>query len=40
MEGVLANGVAAQRLPVGRVLYAMRGGGFQQVQVAWLPPEE
>jgi S-DNA-T family DNA segregation ATPase FtsK/SpoIIIE len=40
MEGVLANGVAAQRLPAGRVLYAMRGGGFQQVQVAWLPPEE
>lgn len=40
MEGPLANGVASQRLPVGRALYAMRGGGFQQVQVAWLPPPE
>jgi S-DNA-T family DNA segregation ATPase FtsK/SpoIIIE len=39
MEGALANGVASQRLPAGRALYAMRGGGFQQVQVAWLPPE-
>ena len=38
MEGPLANGVASQRLPAGRALYAMRGGGFQQVQVAWLPP--
>jgi S-DNA-T family DNA segregation ATPase FtsK/SpoIIIE len=38
MEGPLANGVASQRLPVGRALYAVRGGGFQQVQVAWLPP--
>jgi S-DNA-T family DNA segregation ATPase FtsK/SpoIIIE len=40
MEGPLANGVASQRLPAGRALYAMRGGGFQQVQVAWLPPDE
>ncbi|QSB15719.1 type VII secretion protein EccCa [Natronosporangium hydrolyticum] len=39
MEGPLANGVTSQRLPAGRALYAMRGGGFQQVQVAWLPPE-
>ncbi|MPZ27661.1 MAG: type VII secretion protein EccCa [Micromonosporaceae bacterium] len=38
MEGPLANGVASQRLPAGRALYAMRGGGFQQVQVGWLPP--
>ncbi|MGH3683085.1 MAG: FtsK/SpoIIIE domain-containing protein, partial [Natronosporangium sp.] len=38
MEGPLANGVASQRLPAGRALYAMRGGGAQQVQVAWLPP--
>jgi S-DNA-T family DNA segregation ATPase FtsK/SpoIIIE len=40
MEGPLANGVASQRLPAGRARYAMRGGGFQQVQVAWLPPAE
>lgn len=39
MEGPLANGVTSQRLPAGRALYAMRGGAFQQVQVAWLPPE-
>lgn len=39
MEGPLVNGVASQRLPVGRALYAMRGGGFQQVQTAWLPPD-
>jgi S-DNA-T family DNA segregation ATPase FtsK/SpoIIIE len=38
MEGRLVNGVASQRLPVGRALYAMRGGGFQQIQTAWLPP--
>jgi S-DNA-T family DNA segregation ATPase FtsK/SpoIIIE len=37
MEGRLINGVASQRLPVGRALYAPRGGGFQQIQVAWLP---
>jgi S-DNA-T family DNA segregation ATPase FtsK/SpoIIIE len=40
MEGPLANGVASQRLPPGRALYAVRGGGSQQVQVAWLPPAE
>jgi S-DNA-T family DNA segregation ATPase FtsK/SpoIIIE len=39
MEGRLINGVASQRLPAGRALYAMRGGGVQQIQVAWLPPE-
>jgi S-DNA-T family DNA segregation ATPase FtsK/SpoIIIE len=39
MEGRLVNGVASQRLPAGRALYAMRGGGVQQIQVAWLPPE-
>jgi S-DNA-T family DNA segregation ATPase FtsK/SpoIIIE len=38
MEGRLINGVASQRLPVGRALYAMRGGGFQQIQVAWADP--
>jgi len=40
MEGRLINGVASQRLPAGRALYAPRGGGFQQIQVAWLPPAE
>jgi ESX secretion system protein EccC len=40
MEGRLINGVASQRLPVGRALYAMRGGGFQQIQVAWSAPDE
>ncbi|HEX6683475.1 MAG TPA: type VII secretion protein EccCa [Candidatus Limnocylindrales bacterium] len=40
MEGRLINGVASQRLPAGRALYATRGGGFQQIQVAWLAPEE
>jgi S-DNA-T family DNA segregation ATPase FtsK/SpoIIIE len=40
MEGPLAGGVTSQRLPVGRALYAMRGGAFQQVQVAWLAPAE
>ena len=40
MEGRLINGVASQRLPVGRALYAMRGGGFQQIQVAWSSPDE
>ena len=39
MEGPLINGIASQRLPAGRALYALRGGGFQQVQTAWLPPE-
>jgi len=39
MEGRLVNGVASQRLPPGRALYAMRGGGLQQIQVAWLPPD-
>ncbi|WP_436532166.1 type VII secretion protein EccCa [Actinoplanes sp. HUAS TT8] len=34
MEGRLINGVASQRLPAGRALYATRGGGFQQIQVA------
>jgi S-DNA-T family DNA segregation ATPase FtsK/SpoIIIE len=37
MEGRLVNGVASQRLPVGRALYAGRGGAASQVQVAWLP---
>jgi S-DNA-T family DNA segregation ATPase FtsK/SpoIIIE len=40
MEGPLACGVSSQRLPAGRALYAMRGGSYQQVQVAWLPPAE
>jgi DNA segregation ATPase FtsK/SpoIIIE, S-DNA-T family len=40
MEGRLVNGVASQRLPTGRAIYAMRGGGAQHVQIAWLPPEE
>lgn len=40
MEGPLAGGVASQRLPVGRALYALRGGGFHQVQVAWLEPDQ
>jgi S-DNA-T family DNA segregation ATPase FtsK/SpoIIIE len=40
MEGPLACGVSSQRLPAGRALYATRGGSHQQVQVAWLPPEE
>ena len=40
MEGRLINGVASQRLPQGRALYALRGGGFQPIQVAWLPPDE
>jgi S-DNA-T family DNA segregation ATPase FtsK/SpoIIIE len=39
-EGRMVNGVAPQRLPAGRALYAGRGGGATQVQVAWLPPEE
>jgi DNA segregation ATPase FtsK/SpoIIIE, S-DNA-T family len=39
MEGRLVNGVASQRLPTGRALYAMRGGGVQQIQIAWLPPQ-
>jgi len=39
MEGRLINGVASQRLPAGRALYAMRGGGYQQIQVAWHPPD-
>jgi S-DNA-T family DNA segregation ATPase FtsK/SpoIIIE len=34
MEGRLVNGVASQRLPVGRALYAVRGGAAQQVQIA------
>ncbi|HSK95888.1 MAG TPA: type VII secretion protein EccCb, partial [Euzebyales bacterium] len=38
-EGRMVNGVAPQRLPVGRALFAGRGGGATQVQVAWLPPE-
>jgi S-DNA-T family DNA segregation ATPase FtsK/SpoIIIE len=33
-EGRLVNGVASQRLPVGRALYASRGRGAQLVQVA------
>jgi DNA segregation ATPase FtsK/SpoIIIE, S-DNA-T family len=37
MEGRLVNGVAAQQLPVGRALYATRGGGSQRIQVAYLP---
>jgi len=37
MEGRLVNGVPAQRLPVGRALYATRGGGAQRIQVAHLP---
>jgi S-DNA-T family DNA segregation ATPase FtsK/SpoIIIE len=37
MEGRLVNGVAAQHLPVGRALYATRGGGAQRIQVAHLP---
>jgi S-DNA-T family DNA segregation ATPase FtsK/SpoIIIE len=39
-EGRLVNGVPAQRLPPGRVLYAARGGATVQIQVAWLPPDE
>ncbi len=39
-EGRLVNGVASQRLPVGRALYAARGGGYQQVQVAWADPAD
>jgi S-DNA-T family DNA segregation ATPase FtsK/SpoIIIE len=34
MEGRLVNGIASQRLPVGRALYAVRGGAAQQVQIA------
>ncbi|WP_222854270.1 type VII secretion protein EccCa [Fodinicola acaciae] len=37
MEGRLVNGIASQRLPVGRALYAGRGGTASQVQVAHLP---
>ncbi len=40
MEGRLVNGVASQRLPVGRALYAGRGGGATQVQVAYAPDGE
>jgi S-DNA-T family DNA segregation ATPase FtsK/SpoIIIE len=39
MEGRLINGVAAQRLPPGRALYAGRGGASQQVQIALLEGE-
>jgi ESX secretion system protein EccC len=39
MEGRLVNGVAAQRLPVGRALYAGRGGSMTQTQIGWCPPE-
>lgn len=39
MEGRLINGVAAQRLPVGRVLYAGRNGTSQLVQTALLSSE-
>lgn len=39
IEGRLINGVASQRLPAGRALYATRGGVAQLVQVAWLPPD-
>ncbi|HIW64239.1 MAG TPA: type VII secretion protein EccCa [Candidatus Stackebrandtia excrementipullorum] len=34
MEGRLSNGVASQRLPVGRALLTHRGGPPEQVQVA------
>jgi DNA segregation ATPase FtsK/SpoIIIE, S-DNA-T family len=40
MEGRLVNGVASQRLPQGRALYATRGGAFQQIQVALLTDQE
>jgi len=40
MEGRLVNGVAAQRLPVGRAVYAGRGGSSQLVQTALAPAEQ
>ncbi|MDQ3628069.1 MAG: type VII secretion protein EccCa [Actinomycetota bacterium] len=36
MEGRLVNGVVARKLPPGRAIYAARGGGASQVQVALL----
>jgi S-DNA-T family DNA segregation ATPase FtsK/SpoIIIE len=39
MEGPLVGGVTSQRLPAGRALYAMRGGAYQQVQIALLAPD-
>jgi S-DNA-T family DNA segregation ATPase FtsK/SpoIIIE len=39
MEGRLVNGVVARKLPAGRAVYAARGGGASQVQVAWLSPD-
>ncbi|MGA8115357.1 MAG: type VII secretion protein EccCa [Actinocatenispora sp.] len=39
MEGRLVNGVAAQRMPVGRATYVGRGGAAAQVQIAWCPPD-
>jgi S-DNA-T family DNA segregation ATPase FtsK/SpoIIIE len=38
MEGRLVNGVASQRLPPGRALYASRSGAVTQVQTAWAAP--
>jgi S-DNA-T family DNA segregation ATPase FtsK/SpoIIIE len=37
MEGRLINGVASQRLPAGRALYAGRGGAAQLIQTAVSP---
>jgi S-DNA-T family DNA segregation ATPase FtsK/SpoIIIE len=37
MEGRLVNGVASQQLPVGRALYAARGGAAVLVQTALAP---
>jgi S-DNA-T family DNA segregation ATPase FtsK/SpoIIIE len=39
LEGHLINGLAAQRLPVGRALVARRGIPPEQVQVAWASPD-
>ncbi len=36
MEGRLVNGVVARKLPPGRAIYAARGGGASQLQVALL----
>jgi S-DNA-T family DNA segregation ATPase FtsK/SpoIIIE len=40
MEGRLVAGIASQRLPVGRAVYARRGRPPEQVQIGWTAPPD